>query len=80
MRPPPWLGRAVRAGFLVLAVALLLAYLWGEREGAAEAVRAIGAGHALALLAVASSAPRIPVYDDYLRRCGGDPDAALHPK
>jgi glutathione S-transferase len=30
-----------------------------------------------ALLAVASSAPRIPVYDDYLRRCGGDPDAAL---
>jgi glutathione S-transferase len=34
----------------------------------------------LALLAVASSAPRIPVYDDYLRRCGGDPDAALRPK
>ncbi len=31
-----------------------------------------------ALLAVATSAPRIPVYDDYLRRCGGDPDAALH--
>jgi glutathione S-transferase len=33
-----------------------------------------------ALVAVASSAPRIPVYDDYLRRSGGDPDAALHPK
>ncbi len=31
----------------------------------------------LALIAVASSAPRIPVYDDYLRRSGGDPDAAL---
>jgi glutathione S-transferase len=31
----------------------------------------------LALLAVASAAPRIPVYDDYLRRFGGDPDAAL---
>jgi hypothetical protein len=30
-----------------------------------------------ALIAVASSAPHIPVYDDYLRRCGGDPDAAL---
>jgi glutathione S-transferase len=33
----------------------------------------------LALVAVASSAPRIPVYDDYLRRCGGDPDAGLRP-
>ena len=33
-----------------------------------------------ALVAVASSAPRIAVYDDYLRRCGGDPDAALHAK
>ena len=31
-----------------------------------------------ALIAVASAAPRIPVYDDYLRRFGGDPDAALH--
>lgn len=31
-----------------------------------------------ALVAVAASAPRIPVYDDYLRRLGGDPDAALH--
>jgi glutathione S-transferase len=31
----------------------------------------------LALIAVASSAPHIPVYDDYLRRFGGDPDAAL---
>lgn len=30
-----------------------------------------------ALIAVASTAPRIPVYDDYLRRFGGDPDAAL---
>lgn len=30
-----------------------------------------------ALIAVASAAPRIPVYDDYLRRFGGDPDAAL---
>jgi glutathione S-transferase len=33
-----------------------------------------------ALVAVASAAPRIPVYDDYLRRCGGDPDGALHAK
>jgi glutathione S-transferase len=31
----------------------------------------------LALVAIASAAPRIPVYDDYLRRFGGDPDAAL---
>jgi glutathione S-transferase len=30
-----------------------------------------------ALLAVASTAPRIPVYDDYLRGLGGDPDAGL---
>jgi glutathione S-transferase len=44
-------------------------------------------GHALeaqpavqALVAVASSAPHIPVYDDYLRRCGGDPDGALRKK
>lgn len=51
MRPPPWLGRAVRAGFLGLAVALLLAYLWDNREGAADAVRAIGAGYAVASLA-----------------------------
>jgi glutathione S-transferase len=33
-----------------------------------------------ALIAVASAAPHIPVYDDYLRSCGGDPDAALHQK
>lgn len=32
-----------------------------------------------ALVAVAATAPRIPVYDDYLRRFGGDPDAGLHP-
>ncbi len=51
MRPPPWLGRVARAGFLVLAVGLLLGYLWSEREGAAEAVRAIGPGYALASLA-----------------------------
>ncbi len=31
----------------------------------------------LALIAVASAAPHVPVYDDYLRRFGGDPDAAL---
>ncbi len=31
-----------------------------------------------ALVAVAATAPRIPGYDDYLRRFGGDPDAALH--
>jgi glutathione S-transferase len=31
-----------------------------------------------ALVAVASSAPRIPIYDDYLRRFGGDPDGGLH--
>jgi hypothetical protein len=30
------------------------------------------------LVAVAATAPRIPVYDDYLRRFGGDPDAGLH--
>lgn len=30
-----------------------------------------------ALLEVARTAPRIPVYDDYLRSVGGDPDAAL---
>jgi uncharacterized membrane protein YbhN (UPF0104 family) len=35
----------------VLAVGLLLAYLWSEREGAAEAVRAIGVGYAVASLA-----------------------------
>jgi glutathione S-transferase len=33
-----------------------------------------------ALLTVASTAPHIPVYDDYLRRFGGDPDGALHGK
>lgn len=33
-----------------------------------------------ALIAVAATAPRIPVYDDYLRRFGGDPDAGLHAK
>ena len=33
-----------------------------------------------ALIAVAATAPRIPVYDDYLRRFGGDPDAGLHSK
>ncbi len=47
----------------------LVAY--GEALEAQPAVRA--------LVAVASSAPRIPVYDDYLRRFGGDPDAGLHP-
>lgn len=31
-----------------------------------------------ALVAVAATAPRVPVYDDELRRLGGDPDAALH--
>jgi glutathione S-transferase len=30
-----------------------------------------------ALIAAASKAARLPVYDDYLRRFGGDPDAAL---
>jgi glutathione S-transferase len=44
-------------------------------EGYAEALEAQPAVRAL--IAVASSAPRIPVYDDYLRRFGGDPDAAL---
>ena len=29
------------------------------------------------LVELASTAPRIPVYDEYLRRMGGDPDAAL---
>lgn len=51
MRPPPWLGRAARAGFLALAVALLLGYLWVDREQAAVAVRAVGAGYAAASLA-----------------------------
>jgi hypothetical protein len=32
------------------------------------------------LLTVASTAPRIPVYDYYLRRFGGDPDGALRTK
>ena len=50
VRPPPWLGRVARAGFLVLAVGLLLGYLWSEREGAAEAVRDIGPGYALTSL------------------------------
>jgi glutathione S-transferase len=44
--------------------------------GYAEALEAHPA--ARALIAVAATAPRIPVYDDYLRRFGGDPDAALH--
>ena len=43
-----------------------------KRSEAQPAVRA--------LIAVAATAPRIPVYDDYLRRFGGDPDAALHAK
>jgi len=30
-----------------------------------------------ALIALATAAPHIPVYDDYLRRFGGDPDGAL---
>lgn len=51
MRPPPWLGRAVRVGFLVLAVALLLVYLWDVRDEAADAVQEIGAGYALGSLA-----------------------------
>ena len=33
-----------------------------------------------ALVAVASSAPRIPIYDDYLRRFGGDVDGGLRKK
>ena len=33
-----------------------------------------------ALVAVAATAPRIPVYDDYLRRFGGEPDAGLQAK
>ena len=33
-----------------------------------------------ALIAVAATAPRIPVYDDYLRRFGGEPDAGLQAK
>lgn len=33
-----------------------------------------------ALVAVASTMPRIPVYDDYLHRFGGDPDGALPAK
>jgi glutathione S-transferase len=41
----------------------------------ADAVEAHAAVQAL--VAVARTAPRIPVYDDYLRRFGGDPDAAL---
>ena len=30
-----------------------------------------------ALLATARKAPRIPIYDEYVRSLGGDPDAAL---
>lgn len=44
----------------------------------AEALEALPAVRAL--IAVAATAPRIPVYDDYVRRFGGDPDAALHAK
>jgi glutathione S-transferase len=33
-----------------------------------------------ALVAVAATAPRIPVYDDYVRRFGGDPDGGLPAK
>jgi glutathione S-transferase len=47
-------------------------------SGYAEAMEAHPA--VLALLTVASTAPRIPVYDDYLRRFGGDPDGALRTK
>jgi glutathione S-transferase len=36
-----------------------------------------GHGAVRALMDVASEAPHIPVYDDNLRRLGGDPDAAL---
>ena len=43
----------------------------------AEALESLPAVRAL--VAVAATAPRIPVYDDYLRRFGGDPDAALRP-
>ena len=46
--------------------------------GYAEALEAHPAVRAL--VAVAATAPRIPVYDDYLRRFGGDPDAGLHAK
>ena len=45
---------------------------YGEAMEAHPAVRA--------LLAIASTAPHIPVYDDYLRRFGGDPDGALRAK
>jgi glutathione S-transferase len=31
-----------------------------------------------ALMALATTAPRVPVYDDYVRRLGGDPDGALY--
>lgn len=43
--------------------------------GYAEALEAQPAVRAL--LAAASTAPRIPVYDDHLRRLGGDPDGGL---
>jgi glutathione S-transferase len=46
--------------------------------GYAEALEAHAAVRAL--IDAASTAPRIPVYDDYLRRFGGDPDAALTAK
>jgi glutathione S-transferase len=46
-------------------------------EPYADALEAHAAVRALGV--VAATAPRIPVYDDYLRRFGGDPDAALHP-
>ena len=45
---------------------------YAEALESQPAVRALDRG--------CETAPRIPVYDDYLRRFGGDPDAGLHPK
>lgn len=51
MRPPPGAGRAVRVGFLLLALGLLLLALREQGPEALEAARAIGVGAALASLA-----------------------------
>ena len=51
MRPPPWLGRVVRVGFLVVGLALLIAALAGSGEEALEAARDVGIANAVASFA-----------------------------
>ncbi|MEX2289313.1 MAG: lysylphosphatidylglycerol synthase domain-containing protein [Mycobacteriales bacterium] len=53
MRPPAWLGRAVRTGFLALALLLLVLALRDNGSEALAAVRDVGIASALASLAAA---------------------------